>query len=498
MKLNKDRTGEIRLSSGHTLITGHKPPLVDLKKFAEEIIGNDSIDIASFGLFEQATPNYATYYPEVSAEDLAPKEDEFIYPVFRMLSETIVSKGVPIDFSKPGVLKASMPMLLGQTINIDHEMAVGNAIGALSNVFWQNASKDAQGKKIPAGINAIMKIDGKSNPRIARGIMMNPPSIHSNSVTVKFGWEPSHKFETDGEFFEKAGTYNDKGELIRPVVNLIKAYHETSLVSHGADPYAQKIGTNGKIVNPEYASRVYSFSAGKPIQGCFEIDYKTENFSFSADKAIPNPINNISNNINQQNMDEIIKDVASEFGFKVEDLTEDNLVSKLKTKLEDTKNERSTEVENLKTEKTNLETELQAEKNKVIDLEKKEGLSESEKALITEITKNTRNEAVKFFKLIKGNEADENIINLISEASFETANAFLKQYSKEADDKFAATCQDCQSTNIVRATAKTSTDGLIGDGGETQGGGVKTSTEVRKSLKDKNKRKSLIFSRREN
>jgi len=66
--------------------------------------------------------------------------------------------------------------------------------------------------------------------------MMSPPSIHSNSVTVKFGWEPSHKFETDSEFFDKLGTYTKKGELIRIVVNLIKSYHETSLVSHGADP----------------------------------------------------------------------------------------------------------------------------------------------------------------------------------------------------------------------------------------------------------------------
>ena len=91
------------------------------------------------------------------------------------------------------VLKKSMQMLIGQTINIDHEIAVGNAIGAVSEVFWQPAYKTKSGIEVPAGINAVLKIDGKSNPRIARGVMMDPPSIHSNSVTVRFKWEPSDR-----------------------------------------------------------------------------------------------------------------------------------------------------------------------------------------------------------------------------------------------------------------------------------------------------------------
>ena len=496
--INKgNRTGEIRLGSGHSLLNSHKPNIVDLKKFASEIIGSEQIDTHSFGLFDTASPNYSTYYPDVSAEDLMPKEDEFINPTFRMLSETIVYKGAPIDFSKAGILKSSMNLLLGQTINIDHEVAVGNAIGSISDTFWQNSYKDSSGRLVPAGINAIMKIDGKSNPRIARGIMMSPPSIHSNSVTVRFGWEPSHKFDKEEDFFEKLGTYNKDGELIRVVVNLIKSYNETSLVSHGADPYAQKIGKDGKILNPEYASRQYSFSADKPISGFMEVDYKTEEFSLSNDKAIPTRLINISNNNdNPENMKEILKALASEFGFKEDDLTEKNLVESLKGKFDEAKSEDKSEaLTQLEADKAQLEADLTAEQTAKTQLEKDLEKATFNKELLETVTKNTRSEAVKNFKLVKGDKADASIINLISNAEYEGAVAFLNEYSKEADAKFAPTCNKCNSTDISRASAKTSKTGLIDKEEEDVDKGNRTSSDVKARLREKNRKTSRLFSK---
>lgn len=494
MKVNLDnRTGEINLSSGHSLIAGHKPIQVQTENFKNRLSG-DNQDVLSFGLFEVASPNYSTYYPEVSAADLNPEEEDFIYPVFRMLSETIVSKGAPIDFSSPGVLKASMGLLLGQTINIDHETAVGNAIGALSEVFWQNSYKSKDGVIVPAGINAVMKIDGKSNPRIARGIMMSPPSIHSNSVTVRFGWEPSHKFDDDQEFFSKVGTYDKEGELIRLIVNEIKGYHETSLVAHGADPYAQIVNANGEINNPKYASKVYNFSAGKPVTGCFEMDYKTETFSFNKDNAIPTQSNNINNNNNnQEDMEKFFDQLASEFGFNRDDLTEDTVIGQLKAKLEEANSQEDSEaLTEVTTERDNLKQELADEKQKSEGLQGQLETAQAQANLIEEVTKNTRSEAVKFYKLCKGENAEENIVNLISSSSFETAQAFLKEYSKEADEKFAPTCQECGSEKVARAKAKTSTDGLLNEDNEDEGG-KKDDYSVRESLKAKGKRKSLLF-----
>ena len=160
--------------------------------------------------------------------------------MFRLLSETIVSKNWnPTDFGQNGVLKASMKMSLGQTVNCDHETNIGNAIGAVSQVMWQESYKDGS-FTIPAGIDGILKIDGKANPRIARGILMEPPSIHSNSVTVQFKWDKSHPQMEDNEFYQKLGTYDSKGVMVRRMVTEIVRYLETSLVSHGADSFAQK------------------------------------------------------------------------------------------------------------------------------------------------------------------------------------------------------------------------------------------------------------------
>lgn len=131
-------------------------------------------------------------------------------------------------------------MLLGQTVNCDHETNIGNAIGAVSQVMWQESYKDGH-FTIPAGINGILKIDGKANPRIARGILMEPPSIHSNSVTVQFKWDKSHPGMEDGEFYQKLGTYDSKGEMVRRIVTEVVRYLETSLVSHGADSFAQRL-----------------------------------------------------------------------------------------------------------------------------------------------------------------------------------------------------------------------------------------------------------------
>lgn len=496
MKIDKDKQiGEINLSSAHTLVLGHKPDKLTHEDLSAKLLDKPDNELLSFGLFEVATPNYSTYYPDVTEDDLNPKEVEFIKPLFRMLSETIVSKYRPIDFSKKGVLRKSMQMLVGQTINIDHEIAVGNAIGAISEVFWQGAYKSKDGVQIPAGINAVMKIDGKSNPRIARGIMMDPPSIHSNSVTVRFKWEPSHTFEDSSEFYNRLGTYNDKGELIRLIVTEIISYHETSLVSHGADPYAQKIKENGEINDPAYADRSQSFSADKPIKGHFTLDYKTDLTKLSADRSIPE--NNNNNNNKDQNMDKLIKDLTKELGFEDGVLTKDNLVEKVK----ETLTAKDTAVSTANSEKDTAENSLAEVQGKLdtaegdlANLQTQFDTLSRDKGTVDTVIKNTRDEATRLYKLCKGDNAEDTIINLIGTSNLDTASSFVRQYQKEVEEKFSATCDDCNSTNISRQTAKTSKDGLVNDDGKVdEPKDTKSSSQVIKSFKAKNKRKSRLF-----
>ena len=305
---NPEHMESMIIGSGHTIMAGFLPKGVEPRTFSENFykwnhVSQESVE--KLGLFGSDI-DYNTYYPGLTKEDLTPNSDEFIEPVFRLLSSTIVSKNWnPTDFGQPGVLKASMKLLLGQTVNCDHSTDIGNAIGSVSQVMWQEAYKNGN-FVIPAGINGVLKIDGKANPRIARGILMDPPSIHSNSVTVQFKWDKSHPGMDDRDFWDKLGTYDEKGNMIRKVVTEVVRYLETSLVSHGADSFAQKIGEDGKIINPEFAKRTWTSFAEyqeDTKKAYYFTDFKDDFKSFQESNDTPeNNINPLNTNKKESTM----------------------------------------------------------------------------------------------------------------------------------------------------------------------------------------------------
>ena len=140
-KKNKEHLDSMVIGQGHTIMAGYIPEAVGAQTFSENYYKwkNPTPDtIAQFG-FWGGDIDYNTYYPNLDKSELTPKDEEFIEPMFRLLSETIVSKNWnPTDFGQNGVLKASMKMLLGQTVNCDHETNIGNAIGAVSHGFQQH------------------------------------------------------------------------------------------------------------------------------------------------------------------------------------------------------------------------------------------------------------------------------------------------------------------------------------------------------------------------
>ena len=272
--------GSVRLGAGHSLIVGHGPKLSKME------FKPDAQNIEKFGLFNLATPDSTSFYKVVTAEDLQPKDEDFIKPVFRGLSEVVVRKNFdPIDFAhETGVLKDSMGMIVGQTVFSNHEAFVGNEKGVVAQSFWDKGY-EAEGIKVPAGFNMEFLIDGKIHTKLARELMAPIPMVHSNSVTVNFGWKQSHPKMSFEEFRGKVATYDDKGELIRRIVTEIYGYHETSLVAHGADPYAQMV-KDGKIVNPKYAHARDSFAEAKHKTTFFAFDWK-ESFSEFTIPAAP-------------------------------------------------------------------------------------------------------------------------------------------------------------------------------------------------------------------
>lgn len=458
------------IGQGHTIMAGYIPEAVGAQTFSENYYKwkNPTPDtIAQFG-FWGGDIDYNTYYPNLDKSELTPKDEEFIEPMFRLLSETIVSKNWnPTDFGQNGVLKASMKMLLGQTVNCDHETNIGNAIGAVSQVMWQEAYKDGS-FTIPGGINGILKIDGKANPRIARGILMEPPSIHSNSVTVQFKWDKSHPSMEESEFYQKLGTYDSKGEMVRRIVTEVVRYMETSLVSHGADSFAQKIGSDGKIINPTFAKRTWSsyeeYRDDKSKQYFFT-DYKSDFSSFQEKDDTQGSFNDNqegdekSKTNNKENMNKELQEfLESLFGKDMltlgegQEMSQEAAVSLIQN-LVSSRNELQTSVDNLTTEKNSLTEQVTNLNAQVANLTEMATVGKNHIASL-------RENAVGTYKKLMGENADETIVTMLNAETtgITTLISLTKDYQARLEEKFPLTCAKCGSKDVNRASSVSETE----------------------------------------
>lgn len=491
----KSFVDSLTIDGGHAIMTSHVPDKIGAQKFIENYYAwkkPTPEDITQLGLFGSDL-NYHTYYPDVTPEELKPKDEDFIHPIFRLLSATIVSKNWnPTDFGHiDGVLKSSMGLLIGQTVNCDHSTDIGNAIGSVSEVRWQEAYKDGR-IFIPAGINGVLKIDGKANPRIARGIQMEPPSIHSNSVTVQFKWEQSHPDLSIGDFYDKLGTYDSKGQLIRRIVTEIIRYHETSLVSHGADPYAQKINSDGKLNNPIFAQRTWNsyaeYTDSKDKIYTFE-DYK-EPYTSDTPSDInkgetssqkESPKNNHLTKTSTQ-MDQTLKAfLESLFGegkltlAEGQEMTQDTALAAIQS-LVASQATNQTQIDSLNEQVTNLTTERDSLQEQVTSLNAKltsqEPLFNVGKNYMTSLREN----CVAVYKKLHGDSADESIINMLNAETtgVQTLESLQKDYTHRLHEKFPMKCAECGSTNVSRASSAKEDDDEQGGEDKTQNKEVST------------------------
>jgi hypothetical protein len=448
---------ELNFIASHTLICGHKPSKLTLQELEDGVSKFQSEEsILKFGLFGGDLA-VQPFNPAVTAEDWVPKEGEFIYPTYRLLSETLVYKwGIPIDFSMNNILKKSISKFLGQTVNTNHVTEVENAIGSIVEVAWQDSYK--VGKiTVPAGANGVFKIDAKSNPRIARGILMDPPAIHSTSTTVRFKHVQSHPQMSREEFFDKAGSYDDKGELIRLIVTDVVGYKEQSLVGRGADPFAQKVNKDGKIQDPEYAASAYKMSMDD------------ESFDFKDILEIKNSFNNTQITFKTDN-DMEFGEMLTALGLSAESFKD---IAELKAHVEKLQLD-STALQALTAVKGDLTPEVltslmdtatkvpSAEDTQLLTDVKALGTLDDIKAGIasgnTHLTA-VRLEAVNHYKLVYGEKADANIIATIENANLATAESFANTYKAELESKAPLHCVKCGSKEITReATQKADPD----------------------------------------
>jgi hypothetical protein len=168
-------------------------------------------------------------------EPLAKTEDGFLMVPGRALSAHLVAGNI-IDFSKPGVLEASAPKLLGVKLYKDHVVKIDNLCGQVSESMWDSAGAQSDG--VP-GINVKLAVDVESDPKVGRQIENG--LIDSLSVSVYFSAEPSHPEIYDEDpwmFFDLLGHELD-GRPVCFVATEIFSYDEISLVWAGADSLAK-------------------------------------------------------------------------------------------------------------------------------------------------------------------------------------------------------------------------------------------------------------------
>ena len=217
-----------------------------LKAAIESAKGEQKEKLASFAS--------ALRQPETPEQVATNPEDIYLVP-FRLISATTVGSGSwqSTTFTED-VLRQAVNKLLKKPVYIDHSYTVEDAIGTVENAVFTN-SFIQDGVAVPAGIDGMLAINTGTSKGLNMAKLIEQGALCSNSVTVQFEWEPSIEVEDEWQFWDNLGRTIDGREVTRNVTNVLD-FHETSIVTLGADPYAKKIDANGNLINIDLANKV--------------------------------------------------------------------------------------------------------------------------------------------------------------------------------------------------------------------------------------------------
>ena len=272
----------------------------------------------------------------------------------------------------------------------------------------------------------------------------------------------------ESEFYQKLGTYDSKGEMVRRIVTEVVRYMETSLVSHGADSFAQKIGSDGKIINPTFAKRTWSsyeeYRDDKSKQYFFT-DYKSDFSSFQEKDDTQGSFNDNqegdekSKTNNKENMNkELLKFLESLFGKDMltlgegQEMSQEAAVSLIQN-LVSSRNELQTSVDNLTTEKNSLTEQVTNLNAQVANLTEMATVGKNHIASL-------RENAVGTYKKLMGENADETIVTMLNAETtgITTLISLTKDYQARLEEKFPLTCAKCGSKDVNRASSVSEDD----------------------------------------
>lgn len=420
--------------------------------------------------FKESGLNFMAVIPE-GGENIV-KDEDYVYASFRFLSATVVGGGTwkSTDFTQPNVLAKATKKLLNKQVYKDHATySVDNIVGVVVDVKYTEEFVSPEGEVIPAGIDGIVRIDAKANPKIARQVSSNPPEIQSCSATPVFNFTPSHEFkDRDGnfdyyEFRYKVGTEID-GKEVRRIVTDIVDFMELSLVSFGADPYSKQLDANGTPMNIDRKSIVEStkFSA-EDLQGK---DFEKEN-TYYCISELPKPaVLALGKTYLQDNDMKILELVAAKLGLNPSELTEEG-ISKLDF-IQAEKHKQALEVAELaKTEAIRLKAVSDAEIITLkVEIESQKAIVEAskvaieyQKKVLTEKRKQVVEAFVKATKPTDG--ALKGFETFIANTDEATLTELMITYNVALVETFEGACKKCGSKEITfQSSAQTEPEDL--------------------------------------
>lgn len=437
--------------------------------------------------------NANIFLPDLNVPDgVIPKPEDFVQIPFRLLSATIVAGGTwrATDFSDESVLRASVNRLDKKPVYLEHDTTLENWVGLVQTPKWTNAFRAKDGTDVPAGIDGMISIDAKTNPKILRGVLAG--GIFSNSVTVVFDWKPSHEFQNDYDFERMIGTLAEDGNMIRRVVTKIHDYYESSLVWLGADPYAKLIDEDGNLVHIDHVN-AYNKSFEKETDAVkntytqnksFEISCGlTKDVLYLSHEKVGTPTQIDNNKVNNSDMKpELVTLLLALFGLSsIEAVTEAHIKSLQVTPAPDAEKEAEVQanaavatkavslmkaidkdeasfdkfVEKHSFVKTEELAELKAAKESVATLTtEKENLTAQVADLTpkaefgTQMLSAQRAEVERLYKASALDKASDAVISLIAKADIKELQALAIQYGGKAMLSFGGKCKSCGSDEI--------------------------------------------------
>lgn len=174
--------------------------------------------------------------------------DDWVKFEFRALSATYLGKeGYFLDFSKEGVLKKSIPLMIakesgGARRNVlkfttaTHSRSTRDIIGYIAAARWAKATAQFSAP----GINVDVLINKKLGAQEILQLSSNPPLVESVSLALDAKYEKSHPDLETWEFYSMLGREVD-GEIVRLIATEILNYYHLSLVDEGADNEADAV-----------------------------------------------------------------------------------------------------------------------------------------------------------------------------------------------------------------------------------------------------------------